>query len=224
MLALVACSGDDDPETEEPTEEPPSAQDRLDQAQGVLSEAGSVSLTLDGADIPDGLEGAVIRADGVGSMDPPSFDGVITARIAGIQADVPTVAIEDDLYVRLPFTPSHVRTTAAALNVPDPARLFDRELGVVSLLGATVDAEFGDQIRARDEILLQVTGTLPGQVVTDLLWVGDREADFDVTYGLVEDDWEVRTVLLSGPFFPPATSSYTLTLDDYGEPVEITAP
>ncbi len=45
-----------------------------------------------------------------------------------------------------------------------------------------------------------------------------------MVYGLVEESWEARTVTLTGPFYPPAESTYTVTLDDYGVPVEITAP
>ena len=45
-----------------------------------------------------------------------------------------------------------------------------------------------------------------------------------MTYGLTEDN-ELRKVTLTGPFFGAGTTStYVLTLDQYGEPVTITAP
>ena len=60
--------------------------------------------------------------------------------------------------------------------------------------------------------------------VDGALLVGDAASPFDVTYGLVEESWELRTVDITGPFYPPATSTYSLTLDAYGAPVTVTVP
>ena len=220
---LTACSDGED-ETEETAAPPPSAADRLAQAHDVLVEAGSLHLELTGSDLPEDQSTYIISATGDGTMDPPAFDGTITAKMSGIQADVPTVAVDGELYVKLPFVPSHVRTDPADLGVPDPATLFDREDGLVSLLQDTEGPEFGDQRREGAEVVQEVVGTLPGQVVRDLLAAGDAAADFAVVYGLVEEDGQVRTVVITGPFYPPATSTYSLTLDSYGAPVTVTAP
>lgn len=223
-LALAGCSGDaEDAEVEETTQAP-TAQDRLDEAHDVLAEAGSVSLVMEGTDLPEDQPAYVIGATGSGTIEPPAFEGEITAKLSGIQADVPTIAVDGELYVQLPFTPAYVNTDPEQLGVPDPARLFSVDEGLVSLLTQTESAELGGQVRAGSDVLQEVTGTLPGDLVVDLLNTGDREADFDVVYGLVEDSWQVRTVAITGPLYPPAESTYTLTLDDYGVPVEITAP
>lgn len=220
---LTACSGgeDDAADTSAP---PPTAADRLGQAHDVLVDAGSLHLELTGADLPEDQSTYIISATGDGTMDPPAFDGTITARISGIQADVPTVAVDGDLWVKMPFVPNHVRTDPADLGVPDPASLFDRQTGLVGLLEDTEDPEFGDRSREGAETVQQVVGTLPGQVVRDLLHAGDPDADFDVVYGLVEDTWQVRTVSITGPFYPPAASTYSVTLSSYGVPVTVTAP
>ena len=221
---LTACSDEPDETDATSAPPPPTAADRLAQAHDVLVEAGSLHLELVGTDLPEDQSTFIINASGDGTMDPPAFDGTITAKISGIQADVPTVAVDGDLYVKLPFAPRHVRTDPADLGVPDPATLFDREGGLVSLLEDTEDPEFGDQRREGSEVVQEVVGTLPGQVVRDLLQAGDPEADFDVSDGLIEEDWPVRTVVITGPFYPPATSTYSLTLDSYGAPVTVTAP
>jgi lipoprotein LprG len=45
-----------------------------------------------------------------------------------------------------------------------------------------------------------------------------------VTYGLT-DAQQLRQVVITGPFFGAGTTStYTLTLDQYGKPVTITKP
>lgn len=224
-LALAGCSDDDGDDTATTSAPPPpTAADRLEQAHDVLVDAGSVHLAMAGADLPEDENSYIISAEGSGTMDPPAFDGTITAKVAGIQADVPTVAIDGELWVKLPYVPSHVRTDPADLNVPDPATLFDTEGGLVGLLPQTEDPEFGDRSRAGSEVVQEVVGTLPGEAVTELLYVGDAQSPFEVTYGLVEESWEVRTVTITGPFYPPASSTYTLTLDQYGVPVTVTRP
>ncbi len=224
LTGAAACSSDEPEQDAESTTAAPTAQDRLNEADTVLSEAGSVSLVLQGSDLPESENAYVIKADGSGTTTPPAFDGTITAKIAGIQADVPTIAVDDTLYVKLPFSPVFTSVTPESLGVPDPARLFSNDVGVVSLLGKTEGATFGDQSRVGSEVVQQISGQLSGDLIRDLLNVGSEDAQFDVTYGLIEDDWEVRTVSLTGEFYPPATSTYVLTLDDYGVPVTVTAP
>lgn len=221
-LLLTACDGGG--EDAAPTTAEPTAADRLAQARGVLVEAGTVHLALAGTDLPEDESSYIISAVGDGTMEPPAFTGTITARLAGIQADVPTVAVDGELWVKLPFAPAHVRTDPADLGVPDPATLFDPQAGLVGLLPQTQDPQFGQRARAGAETVQEVTGTLPGETVTDLLLAGDASSPFDVTYALVEETWQVRTVEITGPFYPPATSTYTVTLDSYGAPVTVTRP
>ncbi len=227
LLTVSACSQEQEPtptSDDAQTTTAPTAADRLEQARIVLTEAGAVHLTMTGANLPEETDAYIIGAVGDGTMDPPAFQGTITAKVRGIQADVPTVAVNDELHVKLPFTPGYITTAPEDLGVPDPAKLFDVETGLVSLLTKTVAPTFGQETRVGREVVLQVTGSLPGDVVVDLLYVGDRSAMFDVTYGLVQESWQVRTVQITGPFYPPTTSTYALTLDTYGKAVTITAP
>ncbi|MGI8946457.1 MAG: LppX_LprAFG lipoprotein [Ornithinimicrobium sp.] len=225
FLGLSACSDDEPsgPDDAAATSEP-TPQDRLDQAHDVLSSAGSVSLGMVGSSLPESESAYVIGAEGSGTLEPAAFEGTITAKLTGIQADVPTIAVDDLLYLELPFTGRYAETDPDSLNVPDPAGLFDLETGLVSLLKKTDNPQFGEQSRAGADVVQEVSGTLPGDLIVDLLNAGAPEATFDVVYGLVEESWEARTVTLTGPFYPPAESTYTVTLDDYGVPVEITAP
>ena len=88
----------------------------------------------------------------------------------------------------------------------------------------TISPTVAGQVRAGSEVLTTITGTIPGAAVVDLFKIGDRNGTFDVTYGLTDGD-ELRQVTLTGPFFGAGTSStYVLTLDQYGQPVTITAP
>lgn len=221
-LTLTACSGDDDPDGDGEATTEATAEDRLEQAHTALAEAGSVHLALEGVDLPDSA--IVLSAEGSGTMEPAAFDGTITANVSGVQADVPTIAVDDTLYVKLPFAPDFISTTPDDLGVPDPAKLFDVDSGLAGLLTQTEGAAFGEQTRVGADVTQQITGTVPGQAVVDLLYVGDEEQDFDVEYGLIEDDWQVRTVTITGPFYPPDDATYEVTIDQYGEPVTVTAP
>lgn len=223
LLGTAACSDDDNEGTNgEESAEEPTAADRLEEAHATLAGAGSLRLVLEGVDLPDSA--IIIKASGSGTMDPTAFDGTITAKVSGVQADVPTIAVDDTLYVQMPFTNSYMSTSPEDLGVPDPARLFDVDNGLASLLTQTEDPEFGEPTRSGSEVLQPITGTVPGDSVVDLLYVGDADENFDVEYGLVEESWEVRTVEITGPFYPPDDATYVVTLDQYGEPVSVTAP
>lgn len=222
LLGAAACSDDDGGNGTEETAEEPTAQDRLAQAHTTLTGAGSLHLALEGVDLPDSA--IIIRAEGAGTMEPAAFDGTITAKVSGVQADVPTIAVEDTLYVQMPFTSSYLSTSPEDLGVPDPARLFDVDTGLASLLTQTENPEFGEPTRSGSEVLQPITGTVPGDTVVDLLHTGDADQEFTVEYGLVEESWELRTVQITGPFYPPDEATYRVTLDQYGEPVTVTAP
>lgn len=223
LVALAGCS-DDDTSSPQESSAAPTAQDRLDTAYEVLREAGSVHLLMEGTDLPEDEPGYVIKAEGDGTLEPPAFEGVITGKISGVQADVPAIATGGELYLQLPFTSSYATVDPEAFGVPDPAVLFSTETGLVSLLQDTQDAEFGEETRVDRDVVQQINGTITGDQVADLLTVGDRDADFEVSFGLIQDSWELRTITVTGPFYPPAESTYTVTLDEYGVPVTITAP
>src|SRR5690606_7850222 len=85
VLTLSACSGDGEGADDEVTTTAPTPQDRLAQAHEALASAGSVHLVLEGVDLPDSA--IIVKAEGSGTMEPPAFDGIITAKIGGVQAD-----------------------------------------------------------------------------------------------------------------------------------------
>ena len=66
-------------------------------------------------------------------------------------------------------------------------------------------------------------GKLPGAPISELLHLGDGTGTYDVTFGIT-DAGELRQATMTGPFFAGATSTYTLTLSNYGKAVTITAP
>lgn len=220
VAMLAACSGSDPAPDKSPAEQ-------LAAAKATFDAATSVHLTLGSSGIPETANG-VLGADGSGT-NAPAFKGTLQARISGIGAKVDVVAVDKVLYLKLPFTTQFVPTDPKQYNAPDPAQLFARQGGISSLLTATTNPVGGKQIRVGPDVLHTITGTLPGASVSKLLGVGDATKTFKVTYGITEPVGELRTVIMTGPFFKgatvtPVTSTYTLTLDDYGAPVAISKP
>jgi len=224
--ALAACTGSQDAGSR------PSAAQQLAAAKASVDAAKSMHLTLRSSGIPASVNGA-LGADGSGTHA-PAFIGTLDARISGFQAKIEVVAINRLLYVKLPFTTGFVQADPKKYNAPDPARLFATEGGITSLLTATTKPVEAAKIRAGSEVLKQISGSLPGTSVAKLLNVGDATKSFRVSYGITDPGGELRTVTMTGPFYrdptsTPAsptnvTSTYVLTLDKYGAPVEISKP
>jgi len=220
--ALAACGGSGKAQVKTPT-----AAEQLAAAKAKVDAATSMHLTLHSSDIPASVNG-VLSGEGTGTHA-PAFKGTLGARISGFEATVDVVAIDKLLYVKLPFTTEFVKADPKTYNAPDPAQLFATEGGITSLMTATVNPVEGAKIRVGPDVLKTIKGRLPGASVTKLLNIGDATKTFDVTYGITDPGGELRTVTLTGPFFKgatstPVTSTYVLTLDKYGAPVEISKP
>ncbi len=216
LVALTACTGGSPAGT---AATPP---ERLAAAKAAMDRAGSVHLVLTSRDIPSSA-GGVLGADGVGTHA-PAFKGTLDARLAGVQASVDVVSVGSALYLKLPFSSQFVRADPAKYNAPDPSRLFAAQGGLSSLLTSTTGPKLGDRTRSGSSVLQTVSGSLPGRALAGLLAIGEPDATFTATYGLTDPGNQLRTVTLTGPFFRGSTSTYTVTLDRYGDPVEIRKP
>jgi len=200
----------------------PTPAQQLAAAKAAVDRATSMHLVLESKNLPQGVTG-VVGADGVGAH-PPAFKGTFKVTAQGTQASVDVVAVEGKVYTKLPFTSIFVDVDPKVLGAPDPASLFAPDTGVTSLLTATQNPTKGPATRKGSEVLTTITGTLAGAKIADLLLVGDRSGTFTATYGITEPGGELRSVDLVGPFYPAAASTYTVTLDKYGEPVDIKKP
>jgi len=220
--ALTACSSSADKPAQQLT---PTQQ--LAAAKAKADAATSMHLTLRSSGIPDSANGA-LGADGSGTHA-PAFKGTLDARIGGFQAKVEVVAIGKLLYLKLPFTTEFAQVDPKEYNAPNPAQLFAPVGGITSLMTESTNLVEGKATRQGADVLKTITGKLPGPSVVKLLSIGDAAKTFDVTYGITDPGGELRSVTMTGPFYQgatstPVTSTYTLTLDKYGAPVEISKP
>ncbi len=90
---------------------------------------------------------------------------------SGITADADVVALDGEVYAKLPFTSKFVVIDPADYGAPDPADLMDPDGGLSSLLTAAQDVQAGKQVREGKVVLTSYTGTVPGKDVA----AGDPE-------------------------------------------------
>jgi lipoprotein LprG len=198
-------------------------EEALADAKQALDDTSGVGITLSTDDLPDGVTG-VESAEGVGTHA-PAFDGKITVTLSGQAFEVPVIAVDEKVWVQLPFTPGWQDIDPAEYGAPDPAMLMSPDAGFSSLLDATTDLEKGDSVRGGEdnsEVLTEYTGTVSGDVVKNIIPTASGE--FDAAY-TVTDDGELRSAELTGVFYEDSESmTYTVTFEDYGTDKDITAP
>lgn len=221
-MLLAAGAGSCTGSAPSPGPDEPSAAQRLAAAKAKVDAAPSMHLALTSKDLPPQVTG-IVSADGWGAH-PPAFTGSFQMTVRGTPTGTDVIAVDGVVYARLPFVGRFARVDPQTLGAPDPARLFDPGSGLTSLLLATSDPATAGQTRRGSEVLTAVRGGLDGARIAQLFGVGDPAGRYAVVYGLTDPAGELRTVELTGPFFAGAVSTYSLTLDRYGEPVDIRAP
>ena len=213
LLPLAACSGGAE---ESPTE-------LLAEAKKTLDEASSVHFTLETADPPDAATGLL---GGEGDLlRPTSFQGTLQVLVASNAVDVEVISVDGTVYAQLPFTSGFTEVDPADFGIGDPATLLDTEAGISQFLEFVENPELGEERRVDGEVVREVTGEIPGDLVEDLLTSQDPDQPVEVTFAIAAENAELRRAELTGPFFTAEDdATYVLELSDYGADVEITAP
>ncbi len=221
LLPLAACSDDETT----PGGSDAAPEEVLAEAKAALDETSGVEITLAADNLSSSVTG-INRATGVGIVDPPSFEGSFDLGVNGIPATAEVIAVDGKVYARNSLLiPEWTAIDPAEYGAPDPGKLMGPDAGFSSLLTATTDVEQGDQVRGgeqNDEILTSYTGTVPGDVVANI--VPSAAGDFDASYTISEDG-ELREAKLTGVFYENDDEmTYTITFDAYGTEQDITAP
>lgn len=213
-LALSACS------SAEPQERSP--EDVLAAAKTTLDETPGVRLRLETERLPATVNG-ILSAVGVGTHD-PAFEGDLKVSIGGVAADVPVVAAQGKVMAKLPFTQQFSEVDPADYGAPDPAGLMEPEGGLSSLLTAAEDATAGEEVRSGQDVLSTYTGSVPGDVVADIIPSATAESDFDAEFS-VDDEDRLRETTLTGAFYPGGEDvTYTITFEEYDVTEDIALP
>lgn len=222
LLCLVAgCNGTEENAPAAPDE--PTAADVLAAAKERFDSATSARFVLTSADLPPG-RATLVGGEGVAAR-PPAFQGDLDVLLGGGTVTVSVISVDGTVYAKLPFATGYQETDPSAFGISDPATFLDPERGLSRLFTEMTDPELGGRSRVAGDVVQKVTGTVPGEVVDNVLTTADPSAPVDVTLSLVDGTRELRRAVLTGPFFAADTrSTYTVVLDRYGEDVQIDAP
>lgn len=219
VLTLTACS-DDGGESEEAQPEDPTA--RLEAAADLLDGTSGVTFALEGSDLPD--SGTVILGAEGAAVPPDALEGEIRLIFSGLPTTIPVVAVDGELYADI-LSSGFQQVDADTLGFSDPSALIDPERGVSQLLRSGSDVAAAGEVRVDSEVYDQITSTLPGDLVDQVLTITDPAAQVDATWAIDPDTGHVRQATLTGPFYDTGgDQTYTVTLSNYDEPVEISAP
>jgi lipoprotein LprG len=225
VLALAGCS-DDKKDTDGgngQTGDDPVA--LLTAAKKTIDEAASVHIVLTGRDLPETAQ-TLSAGDGV-ATHAPAFKGKLTVRAAGSPIDAEVVAVGSKVYAKLPYTTKFIElppAQLAGLGAPDPAILLDPAKGLTALLPTLKDPKIKGETRDGAKVLTEITGAVPGKSLQGIFPKAPADQDFPSTFKIDRDSKQLVSATITGPFYDGATSSYDVTLDRYGEQVEITKP
>ncbi len=223
MLTLVGCSGKKDSGGDGKTGEDPVA--LLTAAKKTIDDAASVHIVLTGRDLP-GSGQSLASGDGV-ATHAPAFKGKLTVRSGSSPIDADVVAVGNKVYVKLPYTTKFIElppSQLAGLGAPDPAILLDPSKGLTSVLPTLKDPEIKGETREGAKVLTEITGTVQGKSLQGIFPKAPADQNFPSTFKIDKDSKQLVSATISGPFYQGATTSYDVTLDKYGEQVEITKP
>jgi lipoprotein LprG len=212
-LVTAACGGGSDE----------SAGDLLARAKTTLDAASSVHFVLTSDGAPSGGT-AVLGGEG-DIARPASFEGTLQVQALGSSVDAQVVSVDGTVYAQLPLTSGFSVVDPATLGFGDPGALIDPDDGISQLLTAVESPELGEESRVDGEVVREVTGSLPGDLVESLLTTEDPSQPVDAVFSIATDSGELREVALTGPFFTADDAGgYTIVLSDFGADVQITAP
>ena len=200
-----------------------SAPDLLAKAKKTLDSAKTLHFVLDSTGAPS--TGTALTG-GEGDMArPSSFQGTLKVEVSGNTVDLKVISIAGKVYAQLPFTAGYSVIDPKSFGFGDPGALLDPKTGISQLLTAVRSPKLGDEKRVGGEVVREVTGDLPGDLVQRLLTSKDASKPVHARFSIATDNHEPLRVELTGPFFTAdKDGTYILQLSKFGADVQITAP
>jgi lipoprotein LprG len=200
-----------------------SAPDLLAKAKKTLDSTKTVHFVLTSTGAP--ATGTILTGGEGDIARPSSFEGTLKVQAVGSNVDLKVVSSGGTVYAQLPFAKSYSTIDPAAFSFGDPGKLLDPKTGISQLLTATTTPKLGAEKRVNGEVVREVTGQLPGELVQQLLTSKDPSKPVQARYSIATDSGQLLRAALTGPFFDATQNgTYTLDLSKYGADVTITAP
>jgi lipoprotein LprG len=215
---LAGCG----PDKSDPKVQRDLLKERLTEAREKIDNAETINLSLSAKNMPDGTSG-LLSATGSGNHN-PAFKGNVKVITGGATVTAEVVAVGSEVMAKPSFAPIFLKVDPASLKAPNPAALFETSVGFSQVLVETKGLKEGAKSRDGEDVLITITGSIPGSIVRAILPSADPAASFPVTYRMTEDN-ELRDASISGPFYPGvADITYDISVTTSSEPVSITLP
>lgn len=201
----------------------PSAATLLSRAKATFDQTSAFHLQLTGSNASG--SGLVLLGASGDVARPNQFRGTLTVEQNGLPLQIAVVSVGGTSYVKLPFSGAYIVANPAQYGFANPGLLLDPSTGISTLLPATQDLKVGSTTRYAGESLQQVSGTLSGQKVKQVLTDANPQQPVSVVYSIDTSTDQVRLVDLTGPLFQAGQdATFHLILTKYGESVSITPP
>lgn len=199
------------------------AKNLLNQGKAAIDNSQAFHFTLTTAGVPQGSGTTIVG--GAGDLArPDKLVGSFMVSVGGLQAAVKVAAGAGKFYAQLPFQKTYTATDPSSFGVANPAQLISPSGGLSSILSNTTETVSGGQTRVNGELLDVVSGSVPG---TDITVLPDRDPSRPVAVKALisPSNHQVRQVVLTGPIETTVPSaSFTVTLTNYGEHVNLAIP
>jgi lipoprotein LprG len=194
----------------------------LKSAAEKLAKTSGVELELTGS-LPKGVSG-LTKAEGT-ATSAPAFEGTISVIYSSLPVTVDIIAVGGQVFAVLPYTTEFAPIDPAEYGAPDPAILMDRSEGIPTWLDALTEAEVSaEEVRDGSEVLTEVSGSIPGEVVASVIPSAAQAADF-VLEARINSDGEMTSLTVTGPFYPDASDvTYVVAITGYDVDKNILAP
>jgi lipoprotein LprG len=216
-ILLVGCSG------KQSEARPADSAALLAQARARLDRTDTVHFTLTSTDVPT-TGTRLVSGEGVIAR-PEQFQGTLAIVINGSRVSVALISSGGKVYAKLPFSNDFQVTDPASYGLSDPAKLIDSKTGISRMFGELTGVTNKGEQRIGDDVVTEIDGLLPGQLVDDLLTDADPAQPVQAALYITNAGNQLRRVTLTGPFFEKARdSTFIVLLTQYGSPVSITAP
>lgn len=227
MLALVlavvltSCGGSAKSAAKATSSSSPAA--LLARSRSVLDATKSVHFALASTGISSSASTALVSGSG-DLLRPDRLKGSFSIRVSGFEASVGIVVVGNTLYAKPPFASHYSATNPSTYGIGNPAQLLSPTNGVSSLLTSISHSVSKGSTRLAGELLDVVSGEVPGDKVP-VLPDKNKSEPVQVTASIDPSSGQLRRIALVGPFTSASSSTtYTVTLTRYGEPVTVSAP
>ncbi|WP_214291762.1 hypothetical protein, partial [Escherichia coli] len=104
-----------------------------------------------------------------------------------------------------------------------PTSLFNATSGIPAMPLMSKDMKRSGEKLVGGEKVTTYKGTLDGPSAAKAMGFGKTRGDYTVEVGLTDSD-EVRTMIITGPFFDSADATYTIDISKYDQKVDIKQP